>query len=127
MPSLTCNSQATRLIPDVSVFRYRGLEMSQNFMHASHLITFFALSYRPWYILFHVQSVFTDVKFSQWFAYFCSHWLKTYLGNLVHPNMTAVPFLSLVIACLLVLELFLSLGLHLVLKLSHQRWECWYT
>ena len=52
--------------------------------------------------------------------------VKTYLSSLVHPEMTVIPSWILEVAYLLVLVPFWELGLHLTLRLLHQRKECWY-
>ena len=43
--------------------------------------------------------------------------VKTYIGSFLYSGTTVVPFWSSVVACLWALELFSSLGLHLVMKL----------
>ena len=56
MPSLISNRLASRPTPEASVFRYKGFDASQNFIHASSLIIILAL-YRSRYILFYDHSV----------------------------------------------------------------------
>ena len=63
MPTLTCSNLAPRPPPDTSVSRYMGLDGSYNFIHASIMTISFPLSYRSWYMLFHVKSSFTNVSF----------------------------------------------------------------
>ena len=99
MPSLTCNNPALRLTPDVSVFRYRGADMSYSSIYAPFLTIFFTLSYRSCYILFHDQSAFTDVSFHRG-SHNCAIMAANYLGNLVYLGMTAALFWILVVACL---------------------------
>ena len=99
MPSITCNSHPPRPIVDASVSRYKGLTALESVMHASLLIIFLALSYRSWYMLFHVQSVSTDVSFCSGLPISASL-VRNYVDNLVYPEITAVPFLFSVVACL---------------------------
>ena len=60
---LICSKQASRPTPDASISRKKDSKYHKiSCMHLMQLI-FFALSYKPWYILFHDHSAFINVSF----------------------------------------------------------------
>ena len=87
-------------------------------MPASLFTIVYAFSYRSWYILFHVKSVYTEVSWHSG-----SHTSAvTYenLGDLVYPGITAAFSSCSVVAHLLVLEIYLDLDSYLAMELFCQ-------
>ena len=99
---LTCNKPSSmanaRYIMSPGTWSFKA---SQNFMHASLVISLLALSYIFWYVLFHDYSAFSSCKHPQ-----CAHthqqWLvRTYSGSWEYIGMTAAPFCMWMVACLI--------------------------
>ena len=62
MHSHICNKPAQRLMPDVSVCKYKGFGAAYNLRHAFLMINPLALTYRPSYDPFHDHLALTHVS-----------------------------------------------------------------
>ena len=108
MPSLTCNNLTPRLTLDPPVSRYIHASLLTNVLPChTDFGTFCSMSSLSLLMLVFTVA-HTPLQLLE----------KTYLGNLVHQGMTTALSSSSVMACLLVLGLFLNLESHLAMKLS---------
>ena len=95
-------------------------------MHVSLLTIVFAFAYRPWYVLFHIQSPFTEVSLQNG-----SHTTAVtgenllYLGNSAYLGMIAALSSSSMIVHLLAPRCCIGLDPDLAMILSHQKWDAY--